>query len=200
MIRSLFSAPLILSISTTVLVGCQSTNGEQISQESSSPAVEHECPQYSPNQPEGVTKVSSDTFDAEKQMRRKVVYASFYSDIYQPEGQGGTLNFSGMLSIRNTSKSQPIRILNVRYYDSNGKIVKKCLEGEQLLLSPIASTEFGIPYRDNSGGSGANFLIEWASEKVVSDPVVEVVMLSSIGTHSYSLISSGKVIEDLSPQ
>jgi hypothetical protein len=120
--------------------------------------VEHECPQYSPNKVEGVTPVSSDTFDAEKQMKRKIVYASFYSSVYHPEEKGGRINFSGMLSIRNTLESQSIRLLNVRYYDSNGKIVKRCLEGQQLLLSPMSTTEFGIPYRDPHS---LGITIEW---------------------------------------
>ena len=179
-------------------MSCRLTDEDKNIQISSSP-VENECPQYSPNQKEGVSSVSSDTFNPEKQMIRKKVYASFYSDIYRPEEEAGLINLSGMLSIRNTSESQSIRILKVLYYDTNGRIVKKCLEGTQKLLSPMATTEFGIPSQDTTGGSGANFIIEWASETVVSDPVVEVVMLSSAGTRGYSLLSSGKVIEDLSP-
>ena len=118
------------------------------------------------------------------------------SQLYQAEGFGQKLDLRGTLSIRNTSETDEIRITRVHYFNSSGKLVKNCLESKHQVLSPLASTEFGITRKDDSGGSGANFIVEWVSEKSVSDPVVEVIMITASGNQSYSFMSHGRVIKE----
>ena len=114
----------------------------------------------------------------------------------KPKVFGQKLDLRGTLSIRNTSETDEIRITRVHYFNSSGKLVKNCLESKHQVLSPLASTEFGITRKDDSGGSGANFIVEWVSEKSVSDPVVEVIMITASGNQSYSFMSHGRVIKE----
>ena len=181
-----------------LLTGCQSLNGQNSSQKPPSQPTEptESCPQFSPELNEGVVLVSPETLNTSKIARRQTIYVPFHSQLYQPEGFGQGLDLSGTLSIRNTSETNEIRITRVQYFNSSGKLVKKCLEGNHSILSPLATTEFGIARKDESGGSGANFIVEWVSENPVSDPVVEAIMITFSGTHSYSFTSSGRVIEE----
>jgi hypothetical protein len=56
----------------------------------------------------------------------------------------------------------------VRYYNTEGKLIKQYLE-RPVELSPLASTNFIVERTDTSGGSGANFIVEWIAEKDVSN-------------------------------
>ncbi len=187
---------ICLVIPILLLTGCQSLNGENIDQKPVSQTIQS-CPQFSPELNEGVTLVSPETLNSSQIVTAQTVYVPFYSQLYHPEGSGFQLDLRGTLSIRNTSETNEIRITRVQYFNSSGKLVKKCLEGKHSVLSPLATTEFGIAQKDTSGGSGANFIVEWVSEKLVSDPVIEAIMITFSGTHSYSFTSAGRVIEDL---
>jgi hypothetical protein len=87
----------------------------------------------------------------------QIIYIPVYSHAYHGNGQKYLLAIT--LSIQNTSLSHPIVIRSVRYYNSGGKLVKEYTQGN-LKLAPLASTEFFIPEQDETGGSGANFIVE----------------------------------------
>ena len=61
----------------------------------------------------------------------------------------------------------------------------------------MVNTEFNVARNDTSGGSGANFIVEWVAEKKVSDPVVESIMITASGTQGFTFTSRGQVIEEL---
>ena len=189
---------ICLVIAILLITGCQSlnVNGQNTAQKPPSTPIES-CPQYSPNLNEGVTLVSPESLNPSQIVRGQTVYVPFYSQIYEPQGFGQKLDLRGTLSISNTSETDEIRITRVQYFNSSGKLVKKCLEGKHSVLSPLATTEFGIARQDESGGSGANFIVEWVSETPVSDPVVEAIMITFSGTHSYNFTSYGRVLEEL---
>lgn len=80
------------------------------------------------------------------------------------------------------------------YYDSDGKLVRKYLEKPKQ-INPMGSIKFYVKASDTAGGWGANFLVEWKSEKEVSQPVIESLMTGLRGNHSVSFISQGRVID-----
>ena len=81
----------------------------------------------------------------------------------------------------------------MKYYDSDGNLVKEHLENP-LRLAPLASTDFVVDQNDRTGGSGANFIVEWIAETEVSEPVVEALMVSTRSQQGISFISPGRVI------
>jgi hypothetical protein len=123
----------------------------------------------------------------------QTIYVPVYSHIYF-EDKKNLLNLAVTLSIRNTDLGNPIIITSVRYYDSDGKLVKQYLE-RPLQLRAMASTDFVVSRTDTSGGSGANFIVEWVAGQAVSDPVVEAVMISTEYTQGISFISPGRVMK-----
>lgn len=123
----------------------------------------------------------------------QTVYVPVYSHIYY-EDDRNTLNLAVTLSIRNTDLSYPIIINSVRYYDSNGKLLKEYLT-RPIKLGALHSQDFVVARTDTSGGSGANFIVEWISENRVSEPIIEAVMIGTESTQGISFISVGKVIK-----
>jgi len=122
------------------------------------------------------------------------VYVSIYSHIYSGL-KARPFDLAAILSIRNTDINQPVTIVSVKYYDTEGKLLKEYLD-EPLQLKALASTRYIIKEGDKAGGSGANFIVKWKSNTKVTPPIIEAVM---IGTHSgqgISFVSRGQVIEE----
>jgi hypothetical protein len=122
------------------------------------------------------------------------VYVSIYSHVYSGL-KARPFDLAAILSIRNTALNQPVTIVSVKYYDTEGKLLKEYLD-EPLQLKALASTRYIIKEGDKAGGSGANFIVHWRSNKKVTLPIIEAVM---IGTHSgqgISFVSRGQVIEE----
>jgi hypothetical protein len=124
----------------------------------------------------------------------QTVYVSIYSHIYSGL-KARPFDLAAILSIRNTDINQAVTIVSVKYYDSEGNLLKEYLD-EPLQLRALASTRYIIKEGDKAGGSGANFIVKWKSDKKVNPPIIEAVM---IGTHSgqgISFVSRGQVIEE----
>ncbi|MCF4969492.1 DUF3124 domain-containing protein [Nostoc sp. CMAA1605] len=123
----------------------------------------------------------------------QTIYVPIYSHIYHDDRQQ-ILNLAATLSIRNTDLTNPIIITSVRYYDSDGKLVKQYLE-QPIKIDALASTDFYVSRNDTSGGLGANFIVEWVAQTEVSEPIVEAVMIATEFQQGVSFVSSGKVIK-----
>jgi Protein of unknown function (DUF3124) len=122
------------------------------------------------------------------------VYVSIYSHVYSGV-KARPFDLGAILSIRNTDLNQPITIVSAKYYDTDGMLLKEYL-GESLPLKALASTRYIIKEDDKAGGSGANFIVQWKSDKKVTPPIIEAIM---IGTHSgqgISFVARGQVIEE----
>ena len=77
-----------------------------------------------------------------------------------------------------------------------GKHLKKYLDNT-LLLNPLGSIRYVVPAMDKSGGSGgsgANFLVEWKSDALVNPPVVETIMIGTQNQQGVSFTSRGQVL------
>tara|TARA_Y100000782_G_scaffold115624_1_gene162401 strand:- start:14821 stop:15348 length:528 start_codon:yes stop_codon:yes gene_type:complete len=121
------------------------------------------------------------------------VYVPIYSSIYN-RFEGDLLHLTAILSIRNTSPSESIVITQIDYFDTNGKRIKSFID-RPFSLSKMSSKDFVIPESDLSGGTGANFIVKWETERKISAPIIEAVMIGSIGTKAFSFTSRGKEIE-----
>jgi hypothetical protein len=128
-----------------------------------------------------------------RQTNGQTVYVPLYSNIFVGDKEI-TWQLSALLSIRNTDPAHPITISRVEYYDSDGKLVRKYLEKFKQ-INPMASIYFYVKTSDTAGGWGANFLVEWESEKKVNEPIIESLMSGMRGNHSVSFISQGRVID-----
>jgi hypothetical protein len=126
----------------------------------------------------------------------RAIYAPAYSHIYSRGGQAFLLEIT--LSVRNTDPELPIRIDRVRYFDTQGRQVRKLSE-TPLTLAPLQTASYLVEKRDVEGGSGASFIVEWSAEDAVNAPIVEAVMIGVDKTHNLSFTSRGQPIARAAP-
>jgi hypothetical protein len=122
----------------------------------------------------------------------QMVYVPVYSHIYAKGGKPFLLEAT--LSVRNSDPKEEITIASVRYYDTNGKLIKDYLK-QPLPIKPLATAEFLVAQKEIEGGSGANFIVNWVSDTKVNEPVIEAVMIGIEGQTSLSFVRTGVAIE-----
>ncbi|MBI5443549.1 MAG: DUF3124 domain-containing protein [Deltaproteobacteria bacterium] len=128
--------------------------------------------------------------------RGQVVYVPAYSHVYRGDREHRFF-LTVTLSVRSTDPTLPLRIVDVEYRGSDGKPLRKFLK-TSTSLGPFASTRYIVPESDVSGGSGASFLVTWQSDRPVSPPLVDSVMIGTQGQQGVSFTSRGQVIKELS--
>ena len=128
----------------------------------------------------------------------QTIYVPIYSHIYY-ENRQKSFDLAATLSIRNTDLTSPMIVKAARYYDTNGKLLRQYVE-KPIQLNALASTDFVVDRNDTSGGSGANFIVEWVAETEISEPIVEAVMIGSALQQGISWISPGRAIKQANSQ
>lgn len=125
------------------------------------------------------------------------VFVPAYSEIFYG-GVNTLLDLTTTLAIHNADPENPILITSIEYYNTDGELVRDYVDAP-LRLNPLATTGIVVEQSDDSGGWGANFLVEWGAETPVYEPVIEAVMVSRQGTEGVSFISAGRVISETTP-
>ena len=122
----------------------------------------------------------------------QTVYVPAYSHIYVGNRERPFL-LTITLSIRNIDAKNPVTITAADYYDTKGKRIRKYLE-QPVSLGPWESIRYIVPQKDKSGGSGANFVVEWSAEKGVNPVLVETIMIGAESQQGISFTSRGQAI------
>lgn len=127
-----------------------------------------------------------------KLSKGQLVYVPAYSHIYSGNKERPFL-LTVTLSIRNIDTMHKINITAVDYYETQGKLLKKYIENP-ITLNPLESLRYVIPEKDKSGGSGANFIVEWNSNEPINQPIIESVMIGTQSSQGVSFTSRGQAI------
>lgn len=123
----------------------------------------------------------------------QLVYIPAYSHIYHGNKETPLL-LSVTLSIRNVDMNNSLTVTTVNYHETQGPLIKKYIT-EPIVLGPLGSERFIIPQRDATGGSGANFIVQWHSEKPINPPIMESVMIGTQSQLGISFTSRGQAIQ-----
>ncbi|MEM9728749.1 MAG: DUF3124 domain-containing protein [Myxococcota bacterium] len=124
---------------------------------------------------------------------QRSVYVPVYSHIYYDGGRPYSLETT--LSIRNIDTEDPLYVRTVAYYDTNGALSTKLLD-QLIALRPLQTIEFLVERKDATGGSGANFVVDWgAANRQTASPFIEAVMVGRSGTNAISFVSPGRTID-----
>ncbi len=115
--------------------------------------------------------------DAPPRTTGQSLYLPIYSHLYHGDvnprtGKPSETLVSTHVSIRNTDPASAVKIVSARYYNTDGTLLREFLAKPQL-IPPLGTFELYVPRSDSSGGSGANFIIDWTAEKPVNSPLVE---------------------------
>ena len=119
-------------------------------------------------------------------------YVPVYSSVSMSQGKLRA-DFSVTLSVHNASETRPLVLKRIAYFDTSGKMVESYLKSP-VALKPFATIEVSIPASDVRGGTGANFVVDWAATGEIAEPAVEALMVGSVGPGHYAFISQGRPI------
>lgn len=120
-------------------------------------------------------------------------YLSIYSEIYS-ESEHRTINLTATISLRNINTTETIYIKKASYYDTKGHLIRTYFE-YPIYIKPLETIEIIIDEKDTAGGSGANFVFDWAMENMVHEPIFEAVMISTSGQQGISFATRGITIQ-----
>jgi hypothetical protein len=98
-------------------------------------------------------------------------YVPAYSSVSMSQGKLRG-DFSVTLSIHNASETKPRVLKRIAYFDTSGKMVEGYLKAP-IALKPFSTIEVFIPTSDVRGGTGANFVVDWAASGEIAEPAVE---------------------------
>jgi len=119
-------------------------------------------------------------------------YVPVYSSVSMSQGKLRG-DFSVTLSVHNASETRPLVLKRVAYFDTAGKMVESYLKSP-IALKPFSTIEIFIAANDVRGGTGANFVVDWAATGEIAEPAVEALMIGSVGAGHYAFVSQGRPI------
>ncbi|TYO64208.1 DUF3124 domain-containing protein [Bradyrhizobium hipponense] len=117
-------------------------------------------------------------------------YVPAYSSVAMSQGKL-RVDFSVTLSVHNASEAQPLVVRRIAYFDTAGKQVESYLKAP-VALKPLATISVFIPTDDVRGGTGANFIVDWAATGEIAEPAVEALMVGGVANAHYAFISQGR--------
>jgi hypothetical protein len=136
--------------------------------------------------------ILSSDMKALSEVRGQLLYLPVYSNIpYLIDT--GMFDMSAFVAIHNTDLLTSIRIIRVLYFNEAGQLVDDFTKDGETILKPLATSNFYIPYEDKSG-NGANFLIEWKADTLVTEPLIEAITLCLKPNNTLAILSKGKVV------
>ena len=116
-------------------------------------------------------------------------YVPIYSDIYVDLQNQKTL-LAATLSIRNSSSTDSLFISTIDYFNTEGHLVKKFIESP-ISLPEMATVNYVIEREDDTGGPGANFIVEINGRDPGLTPLVQAVMIGQTGNKAFSFVTNG---------
>lgn len=128
-------------------------------------------------------------------VRGQILYMPIYSNI--PHFIDSIeIDMSAFVAIHNTDFFNSIKLQKVQYFDTKGNLVRDFLSNKTRILKPLETVDFYVPYQDKSG-TGANFLIEWKADSLVTEPLVESITINTKVQNTVAVLSQGKVIKEI---
>ncbi len=123
----------------------------------------------------------------------QTVYVPAYSHIYHGNKERPLL-LSITLSIRNIDPKTAMTISSVEYNKTEGGLVRHFLK-EPRTVPPLGAIRYVVNESDNTGGSGASFLVKWNAKQKINPPIIETVMIGTQSQLGVSFTSRGEAIE-----
>lgn len=122
-------------------------------------------------------------------LTRRSTYLSVYPYIFH-FSEEQTLNLTVTVSLRNTSSSDSVFVLDASYFSIGGALMKKYFD-EPVFLKPLETVKIILNQSDPKGREGGSFVFDWAAPAGVSEPLFEAVMISTVGQQGLSFRTQG---------
>jgi len=122
------------------------------------------------------------------------VYSHLYHGDLDRSGKPSETLTSAHISIRNTDSSSSLKVSSARYYDTAGKLLKEYVPTART-IPPLGTLELFVPHTDVTGGSGANFIIQWSADGPINPPLVEALHADIRASRSVVFITTARVLK-----
>ena len=116
-------------------------------------------------------------------------YLPVYSHIYHIH-EHRTFDLTVTVSMRNVSTTDTVFIIKADYFNTVGENIRQYIKSP-IYLIPLETLEIIISEQDLEGGSGANFVFDWAMKNDMNPPLFEAVMISTNGQQGLSFTTRG---------
>lgn len=130
--------------------------------------------------------------------RAQTLYLPVYSHIWHGEidskGKPAKTLVSVLVSVRNTDPARAIRLTSAQYYDTEGKRIKEYVTAPRS-IAPMGTYEIYVPTSDDSGGSGANFILMWKADGGASPPIIEALHANLPTGRAIVFVTSARVLQ-----
>ena len=124
---------------------------------------------------------------------KKQAYVPIYSHIYHVSGAKKLL-LAATLSIRNTSSTDSIFVENVKYFDSEGNLVKTYIS-KPIVIKPMSAIELVVEDKEDKGGAGASFIVTYGYNSPKTKPLIQAVMIGTAGQQGISFVTESVEVE-----
>lgn len=121
-------------------------------------------------------------------------YLAIYSEIYS-FSEERIHPLTATISMRNISSVDTVFVLRADYYNTAGELIRTYFD-QPIYIAPLETVEIIIDERDETGGTGANFIFEWATTPGRHAPHFEAVMISTSGQQGLSFTTRGIAREE----
>jgi hypothetical protein len=129
-----------------------------------------------------------------KLIKGQTLYVPCYTSFIG--GGGHSFEAKPTIFIHNTDQNNPINIVRMDFYDTNGKLVEKYLQQPRKLNANSASRINVKELLKGEEGSGAHFIIQWQAENKVVEPLVQTWFVGAVGTRGYAYTSPARIIQE----
>lgn len=118
-----------------------------------------------------------------------VYYVPIYSDIYIDDQTPKSL-LSATLSIRNTSYRDSLFVSKIDYFNTHGDLVRSYIDNP-ISLPPMATVNYVVEKEDDTGGSGANFIVALNAKNSKVKPLIQAVMIGQYSNKGFAFSTDG---------
>jgi hypothetical protein len=139
---------------------------------------------------------SASAMGAVKQVKGQTVYIPSYANVISGPPIYMVVPLRANLVIHNTDPDQSITIAGIDEYNTEGKKVRSYLTAP-VTLNPLGAMRVVVKEsKKETEGLGANFIIQWQAEKKVTEPIIECLIIGSLGAQGFSFVTQGRIIKE----
>jgi hypothetical protein len=133
---------------------------------------------------------------AVKLVKGQTIYIPSYANVISGPPIYMVVPLRANLVIHNTDPDQPISIARIDEYNTEGKKVSSYLTAP-VVLNPMGAMRVVVKEsKKEAEGLGANFIIQWQAEKKVNEPIIECLIIGSLGAQGFSFATQGRIIKE----
>jgi len=133
---------------------------------------------------------------AAKRVKGQTVYIPSYSNVISGPPIYMVIPLRANLVIHNTDPAQSITISRIDEYNTEGQKVGSYLLAP-ITLNPLGAMRTVVKEsKKEAEGLGANFIIQWQAEKKVNEPIIECLIIGSLGAQGFSFATQGRIIQE----